>query len=194
VKIYTHDGTGLKEVGGSALCPPFVARRSREMDPALKTKLNTLKNYLSNLPDTLPPPKTGLATYNFRLIDISAEKIEDYGEVGAINRQLEISFGSRRDGPIIFTERGPELVGVIEVLNTYLQKEPTSAILQKWVDDLTISAELSFATNGVPISASVIYSLHLIVKFAASIHCEGCPARNGIRLSQKGHTSCSETQ
>jgi hypothetical protein len=93
VKNYTH-GTGLREVGGSALSPPFVTHSSHEMNPALKTKLNTLKNYLSNLPNTLPLPETGLATYNFRLLDISAEDIEDYGEVGAVNRQLEISFGS----------------------------------------------------------------------------------------------------
>ena len=175
MKNCTH-GTGLRELGGSALGPLVVTHSSREMDPALQTKLDTLKNYLSNLPDTLPLPEAGLAAYNFRLINISAEEIEDYGEVSAVNRQLEISFGLRHDGPIIFTQRGPELVDVIKVLNTYLLKEPTSAILQKWVNDLTISAELSFATNGVSVSASVIYDLDLIVKFAASIYCEGCPA------------------
>ncbi|KAH0830471.1 hypothetical protein J3R83DRAFT_1917 [Lanmaoa asiatica] len=53
------------------------------MDPGLKTKLDTLKHYLSNLPDTLPLPEAGLTTYNFGLFDISAEEIEDYGE----NRQ-----------------------------------------------------------------------------------------------------------
>ncbi|KAF8126981.1 hypothetical protein EV363DRAFT_1100653, partial [Boletus edulis] len=114
------------------------------MDPALKTKLDTLKNYLSNLPDTLPVAEAGLAAYNFGSFSISADEIEDYGKIGPVNRQLEISFGTRRDGPIIFSERGPELVGVVNVLNAYLLKEPTSAILQKWVDDLTTSAELSF--------------------------------------------------
>ena len=84
----------------------------------------------------------------------------------------------QHDGPIIFTQRGPELVGVIEVLNTYLLKELTSAILPKWLDDLTISAELSFATNRVSISTSVIYDLDLIVKFAAFICCKGCLARD----------------
>ncbi|KAF9220098.1 hypothetical protein BS17DRAFT_362133 [Gyrodon lividus] len=34
------------------------------MDPALKKKLNTLKHYLSNLPDTLHLPEPGLAIYN----------------------------------------------------------------------------------------------------------------------------------
>ncbi|KAF8140410.1 hypothetical protein EV363DRAFT_1145770, partial [Boletus edulis] len=91
------------------------------MDPALKTKLDTLKNYLSNLLDyldTLPVAEAGLATYNFGSFSISADEIEDYGEIGAVNRQLEISFGTRRDGPIIFSERGPELVGVVNVLST----------------------------------------------------------------------------
>ncbi|KIJ10218.1 hypothetical protein PAXINDRAFT_86391 [Paxillus involutus ATCC 200175] len=121
------------------------------MDSSLKRRLDTLKHYLANLPDTLPLPEPGLATYNFGLFDVSAEEIDDYGEVGAVNRQLEISFGTRRNGPIVFTERGPELVDVVEVLNTYLLKDPASAILQKWVDDLTVSAEISFATSGISI-------------------------------------------
>ncbi|KAF9234050.1 hypothetical protein BU15DRAFT_79456 [Melanogaster broomeanus] len=121
------------------------------MDPSLKKRLETLQHYLSNLPDILPLPGLGLAKYNFDLFNISAEDIEDYGEVGAVNRQLEISFGSRHDGPVLFTERGPALVQVVEVLNTYLLKDPTSAILQKWVDDLTTSAELSFSMNGISI-------------------------------------------
>ncbi|KAG9309106.1 hypothetical protein JVU11DRAFT_10999 [Chiua virens] len=64
------------------------------MDPALKTRLDTLKKYLSNLLDTLPLPEPGLATYDFGSFDILVEEVEDYGEVGAINRQLEISFGT----------------------------------------------------------------------------------------------------
>ncbi|KIK79797.1 hypothetical protein PAXRUDRAFT_122397, partial [Paxillus rubicundulus Ve08.2h10] len=114
------------------------------MDPSLKQRLDTLKHYLANLPDTLPLPEPGLATYNFGLFDVSAEEIDNYGEVGAVHRQLEISFGTQCNGPIVFTEHGPELVDVVEVLNTYLLKDPASAILQKWVDDLTVSAEISF--------------------------------------------------
>ncbi|KAF9241270.1 hypothetical protein BU15DRAFT_73385 [Melanogaster broomeanus] len=84
------------------------------MDPSLKKRLDTLQHYLSNLPDILPLPGLGLANYNFDLFDISAEDIEDYSEVSAVNRQLEISFGSRHDGPVLFTERGPALVQVVE--------------------------------------------------------------------------------
>jgi hypothetical protein len=123
------------------------------MDPSLKKRLESLQHYLSNLPDSLPLPEPRLANYNFNLFGISEEDIKDYGEVGAINRQLEISFGSRHDGPVLFIERGPGLIQVVEVLGTYLLKDLTSAILQKWVDDLTTSAELSFSKNGVSVCA-----------------------------------------
>ncbi|KIK73358.1 hypothetical protein PAXRUDRAFT_178659 [Paxillus rubicundulus Ve08.2h10] len=121
------------------------------MDPSLERRLDTLHHYLSNLPNILPLPQTGFANYNFDLFDISAEDVKDYGEVGAVNRQLEISFGSWHNGPISFTECGHVLVQVVNVLRTYLLKDPTSAILQKWIDDLTTSAELSFTTNGVSV-------------------------------------------
>ena len=131
----------------------LAALVTRAMDPSLKKRLESLQHYLSNLPDILPLPELRLANYNFNLFSISEEDIEDYGEVGAINRQLEISFGSRHDGPVLLTERGPGLVQVVEVLSTYLLKDPTSAILQKWVDDLTTSAELSFSKNEVSVRA-----------------------------------------
>ncbi|KIK94879.1 hypothetical protein PAXRUDRAFT_141985, partial [Paxillus rubicundulus Ve08.2h10] len=114
-----------------------------------KKRLDTLQHYLSNLPDVLPLPEPGLANYNFDLFGISAEDIKDYGEVGTINCQLKISFGSRHNGPIPLAKCGPGLVQVVKVLSTYLLKDPISAILQKWVDGLTISAKISFDTNGL---------------------------------------------
>ncbi|KAF9224252.1 hypothetical protein BS17DRAFT_766847 [Gyrodon lividus] len=90
----------------------------------------------------------------FGLPSEGLEEVNDYGKVGAVNRQLEISFGTRCNGPIIFTERGPKLlVEVANMLTIYLLKDPTSAILQKWVDDLTISAKLSFTTSGISIQS-----------------------------------------
>ncbi|KAG9314808.1 hypothetical protein JVU11DRAFT_3899 [Chiua virens] len=83
------------------------------MDPALKTRLDTLKKYLSDLPDILPLPEPGLATYNFGSFDISAEEIEDYGEVGAVNRQLEIPIGTHRllhrPAPCLKNSQAPSL-------------------------------------------------------------------------------------
>ncbi|KAF9228359.1 hypothetical protein BS17DRAFT_763855 [Gyrodon lividus] len=88
----------------------------------------------------------------FTLVN-SSEEINNCGEVGAVNCQLETSFGTQHNGPIIFTECGPKLVEIVNVLTIYLLKDPTSAILQKWVDDLTISVELSFTTSGIPIQS-----------------------------------------
>ncbi|KAF8141598.1 hypothetical protein EV363DRAFT_1150689, partial [Boletus edulis] len=52
--------------------------------------------YLSNLPDTLPVAEAGLTTYNFGSFSISADEIEDYGEIGAVNRQLDPGKGKHR--------------------------------------------------------------------------------------------------
>ncbi|KAG9308583.1 hypothetical protein JVU11DRAFT_11687 [Chiua virens] len=97
------------------------------MDTVLSRKLETLRLYLSNLPDFLPYPERGLSVYNFELLEVSEE---DYGETGVINRQLEIAFGSRRNGPVVFVERGPGLASIVNVLRAHLLKDPTSAILQ----------------------------------------------------------------
>ncbi|KIK91657.1 hypothetical protein PAXRUDRAFT_796641 [Paxillus rubicundulus Ve08.2h10] len=82
------------------------------MDSLLKRKLDTLKHYLADLPDTLPPLNLG-------------------------SQPITSNYCTQHNGPIVFTECGPELVNVVKVLNTYLLKDPTSAILQKWVDDGT---------------------------------------------------------
>ncbi|KAG9311131.1 hypothetical protein JVU11DRAFT_9045 [Chiua virens] len=126
------------------------------MDAKLTRKLDILKHYLSHLPDTSPLSEPGQSTYNFESLEASPEDIEDYGETGAINRQLEIIFGSRHNGPIVFVECGPRLVGVVKVLHTYLLKDPGSAILQKWVEDLTTSATLHFVCSGIPLPDSPV--------------------------------------
>ncbi|KAF8451152.1 hypothetical protein L210DRAFT_3640229 [Boletus edulis BED1] len=110
-----------------------------------------LQLYLSHLPDSLHLPEPIQATYPFDLFEISPEDLEDYGETGAVNRELEIAFGSRHNGPIVFVERGPVLVQVVDILRTYLQKDPNSAVLQKWVDDLTTSAKLCFSHDNIPL-------------------------------------------
>lgn len=124
------------------------------MDSELSRKLDALRLYLSNLPDSLPLPQPGASVYNFELLKVSEEDIEDYGETGAINRRLEITFGSRQNGPVVFVERGPGIAGVVSVLQTHLSKDPASAILQKWVDDLTVAAELHFSRSGIPVSGN----------------------------------------
>ena len=66
-------------------------------------------------------------TYNSKPIAISAEKIEDHGEVGAVDQQLEISFGSRRDGHIIFTEHGPDSSCSDSDVSAFLSTHPPPA-------------------------------------------------------------------
>ncbi|KAF9229980.1 hypothetical protein BU15DRAFT_57713 [Melanogaster broomeanus] len=126
------------------------------MDPSLKKRLDTLQHYLSNLLAIYHSLDLGSQTITSIYSAFQQKDIEDYGEVGTVNRQLEISFGSRHDGPVLFTECGPALVQVVEVLSTYPLKDPTSAILQKLVDDLTTSAELPFSMNGISVHTSMI--------------------------------------
>ncbi|KAF8426433.1 hypothetical protein L210DRAFT_3652904 [Boletus edulis BED1] len=128
---------------GSAVSQP------KQMGSTLRTKLDALELYPSHLPDSLRLPGPIQATYPFDLFEISPEDLEDYGE-GAVNRELEIAFGSRHNGPIVLFERGPVRVQAVDILQTYLQKDPNSAVLQKWVDGPATSAKLCFSHDNIP--------------------------------------------
>ena len=70
---------------------------------------------------------------------------EDYGFGGAVDRQLEVRLGHRRDGPVVLKERGPGLsVAVIFVLENYIPHRASRACHSKWVDDLILSAHQVF--------------------------------------------------
>jgi hypothetical protein len=131
------------------------------MDSTLQTKLDTLELYLSHLPDSLHLPEPTQARYPFDLFEISSEDLEDYGETGTVNRELEIAFGSRHYGPVVFVERGPVLVQVVDILRTYLKKDPSLAVLQKWVDDLTTSAKLCFSHDNIPVRELNLLQTHI---------------------------------
>jgi len=84
------------------------------------------------------------------------EKIEDYGPIGALNRELEVRMGQHNKGPISFKECGPSLNAVTNVLGGYLDQyheSPETVLLVKWVDDLTIAAAAALKSAGIPVSS-----------------------------------------
>jgi hypothetical protein len=105
-------------------------------------QLETLKILLLDLPDSVP---NGDQYYNFSKDFVpNPEKVEDFGgENCAVNHALEVAFcpGGQRDGPIILKEKGPGLVGVVDLLDTWTQAYPQSTVLQKWIRDLIDAAQ-----------------------------------------------------
>src|SRR5436189_2290388 len=103
----------------------------------LAEALRKLRWALSNLPDSLPD---GSPFYSFATFTWDPEKEEDFGSVeSAINHAFEIIFCplGRRSGPITLKGRGPRLVAIVDILETQTKAFPQSAILQKWIFDLT---------------------------------------------------------
>ncbi|KAI6018849.1 hypothetical protein EDC04DRAFT_2576215 [Pisolithus marmoratus] len=122
------------------------------MDNSTDTKVELLRLYLENLPDSIPHVDCGgMSKYNFSFFLVDDEDIEDKGHVGAINRQLEIRLGHRHNGPIQFIEQGPdlnELANLFKLWLTDLASDPEVPILHKWLDDLIMAAENAYnSTN-----------------------------------------------
>jgi hypothetical protein len=117
--------------------------------------LDRLQILLNNLPIPLP---TSFAMYDFIYFSPDPEAVELYGsEEAALNNVLEATFApkGRKVGPCPFEllEKGPGLVAVVEVLRDVLTKCPTSAIMAKWVEDLTQAAIYQFDAIGQPVSS-----------------------------------------
>jgi len=80
------------------------------MDSSTKEKVDLLRLYLGNLPNSIPyVDADSTSKYNFGFFLIDDDDLEDKGPVGAINCQLEIQLGHWNNGPILFTEKGPSL-------------------------------------------------------------------------------------
>ena len=121
---------------------------------AAADQLENLQNLLQNLPDTIP---TSAMLYNFLGYTPDLEKLELYGsEEAVLNQALEVAFApqGRKPGecPFILLEKGGGLVAVVDVLRKYIAKYPDSAILQKWVEDLTKAAIFQFTSISKPVS------------------------------------------
>jgi hypothetical protein len=130
------------------------------MDCETKNKLQLLSLYLQNLPKTIPLADPSSPQYGFDFFILDDENIEDYGPIGALNRELELRMGQRDKGPVSFKERGPSLNAVTDVLGGFLDQyheSPETVLLVKWVDDLTIAAVAAFKTAGIEVSSFLLY-------------------------------------
>ncbi|KAI6017164.1 hypothetical protein BKA83DRAFT_4059242 [Pisolithus microcarpus] len=121
------------------------------MDSSTETKVDLLHLYLENLPDSIPHVDPGgMSMYNFSFFLVDDEDVEDRGHVGAINRQLEIRLGHWHNGPIQFTEQGPDLnklANLFKLWLTDLASDPEVPILHKWLDDLITAAENAYKST-----------------------------------------------
>ena len=123
--------------------------------------LRRLETLLSHLSDCHIP--LGNQKYNFVGFSPDPEKIDLYGtSEAAINHELEVSFGpkGRRDDsapcPFELEECGPGLIAVVKVLRDALHEQPGSAILKKWVKDLSKAAEYHYKAANRQVSNSLI--------------------------------------
>ena len=111
-----------------------------------KDQLAELRLCLRVLPKDIPIPSPQQLKYNFSNFSPDAEWTVDIGEVAAVNRELEVRFGSR----VKLVERGPETEAIVDVLEKWTQKYPYDIILQKWVDDALEAARgLILAAGGI---------------------------------------------
>ncbi|KAK7687035.1 hypothetical protein QCA50_009535 [Cerrena zonata] len=106
----------------------------------IEHKISHLRKLLESLSEDLPD---GINLYNFQQYAPDPSCVEDFGEEGALNRDLEVIFcpHGRVKGPPVLRERGPGLVAVAGVLLAFIRRFPHNAVLQKWVFDLTDAAE-----------------------------------------------------
>ncbi|KIM80110.1 hypothetical protein PILCRDRAFT_9688 [Piloderma croceum F 1598] len=114
-------------------------------------KLQQLAKYLRGLPSALAIKPSSESRYNFKNFEPDVDWIEDIGLVGAVNQQLEIRLGTRADGPIEFTERGPPVEALVNVLDRYTKDFPNNVLLEKWVDDALAGAIHTFSKLETPL-------------------------------------------
>ncbi|OJA07519.1 hypothetical protein AZE42_10753 [Rhizopogon vesiculosus] len=108
-----------------------------------------LETLLSHLSDCNTP--SGNQKYNFVCFSPDPEEIELYGtSEAAIDHELEVIFAQkgRRDNsapcPFELEKCRTGLIAVVKVLRAALHEQPDSAILKKWVKDLSKVAEYHY--------------------------------------------------
>ncbi|KIM65708.1 hypothetical protein SCLCIDRAFT_14867 [Scleroderma citrinum Foug A] len=119
--------------------------------------MGQLQLYLANLPSSIPLAEPTTSQYSFDAFAILPDEIEDFGEAGAVSRQLEIHLGQCNNGPITFRERGKGLEAVVDVLEQYIEHlalsaNPEVVLLTKWLEDLITAAENTFTSANIPFS------------------------------------------
>lgn len=119
-------------------------------------KIQYLKACLQALPDTLPLANTQSPVNQLLNFSLDADWIEDIGEEGAVNRQLEAALNEYmpgNDAGIFFIKhRGPALVALADVLEFWLEKYLGSVILQLWLENATESAQKCIGQHGGQVS------------------------------------------
>lgn len=120
----------------------------------LANELADLARLLSHLPKTIPDG----TKHNFQNYISDLEWLDKIGcENGALNRALEISFGSRKNGGLInFQTRGPALEAVATTLCTFLAgttaNPSNNGILKLWLTDLIAAARNAITKTGGQVS------------------------------------------
>ncbi|KAE9388771.1 hypothetical protein BT96DRAFT_947346 [Gymnopus androsaceus JB14] len=95
--------------------PAKPAKPSTGPPQNLIEQLEHLRTLLKHLPEHIPLDLPAHeSTYHFQLP--SDDEIEERGAFGAISHALEICFGQRRDGLIMFKERGQRLEEMVKML------------------------------------------------------------------------------
>ncbi|KAJ7198848.1 hypothetical protein GGX14DRAFT_573290 [Mycena pura] len=118
-------------------------------------KINLLRLYLRSLPDTLPLEQPSDTINKLLGFAPDSEWTESIGEEGSVNRSIEGAiwgFGTR-DGDGIFniTTRGPAIQALADVLKYWLDKYPTSALLNQWLKNATDSAAAVIVHHNKPL-------------------------------------------
>ncbi|KAG1846510.1 hypothetical protein C8R48DRAFT_677837 [Suillus tomentosus] len=108
------------------------------MQPNLKDRLAELRQYLKVLPSNIPVPKESM--YHFSNFSPDLDWTADFREAAAVNRELEVRFGSRAGG-LKIVERGPETEAVVDVLETWIKKYPGNVLLENQQYFLNVKAD-----------------------------------------------------
>ncbi|KDQ16586.1 hypothetical protein BOTBODRAFT_107033 [Botryobasidium botryosum FD-172 SS1] len=114
--------------------------------------LDYLRLLLQNLLGSVVPP--GSDHYRFNTLQgLDADWVEMTGtNAGALNHLLEVTFGRRDQGFIIFKERGPGLEGVVDTLRKYITGvDGENGLLLKWIDDLIGAAKEAYQQAGIDV-------------------------------------------
>lgn len=108
-------------------------------------KVRELRQYLQALPQALPLPDVTSPVNQLLNFALDPEWVEDIGEEGAVNRQIEAALHEylpRNDAGIFFIKhRGPAIEALADVLGIWLEKYPGSTILQLWLTNAVESAK-----------------------------------------------------
>ena len=84
----------------------------------------------------LPTVEGSDTIYQFQGYKPTQESIDDFGEEGALNWELEITFCPQaRHNPIVLKETGPSLEAVVDVLDEWTEKFPKSMVLDQWFNN-----------------------------------------------------------